>query len=158
MQLWSRPESKSYLAWMWRVVLDTNVLVSAIITPGNQPPAKIVAALMNVEYLAVVSKPVLAEYLRVLNYPKVLKAGRINVSDTIRFVDLVFEGAELVKIPKDKRREISNLRDPNDLDFLLTAKFGQADYLVSGDKDLLVLESYGQTKIISPAEFLKILK
>ena len=49
-------------------------------------------------------------------------------------------------------------RDPKDNKFLALAVSGQADYLITGDKDLLVLKSIGAIPIVSPAEFLAKIK
>lgn len=48
---------------------------------------------------------------------------------------------------------VANLRDPNDQMIIATALFGGADYLITGDKDMLVLKKIKKTVIISPRDF-----
>ena len=80
-------------------------------------------------------------------------ARRIHLDDLEDLIRIIEEDGFLVE-PKDIP-ELS--RDPDDDVFLSCARASQADYLVTGDNDLLILKQHGNTKIVNPAEFLKIL-
>ena len=127
-----------------RVVLDTNVLVSGLAYPGSVP-GRIVSAWRQGGLDVVLSRYILDEMARVL--PRLsriqMTAAEIrDVADSFMFLaDIVEpEGAQDV-----------NLRDPADQPVLLTLLASQANYLITGDKDLLALANH--YPIITPAEF-----
>jgi putative PIN family toxin of toxin-antitoxin system len=127
-----------------RVVLDTNVLVSGLAYPGSVP-GRIVTAWRQGGLEVVPSRYILDELVRVLRrLPRVqLTAAEIrDLADSFMFLADVVEprGAEDV-----------DLRDPADQPVLLTLQAAKADYLVTGDKDLLALA--GRYPILAPAEF-----
>jgi putative PIN family toxin of toxin-antitoxin system len=127
-----------------RVVLDTNVLVSALAYPGSIPGC-ILSAWREGEVDLVLSRYILDEMVRVLpRLPRVtLTAAEIrDLADSFLFM------AEIVD-PSPETDE--TLRDPADQPVLGTLRAAQADYLVTGDKDLLALgERY---PIVTPAVF-----
>lgn len=127
-----------------RVVLDTNVLVSGLAYPGSVP-GRIVAAWRQGGLEVALSRYILDELVRVLpRLPRIcMTSAEIrDLADSFMFLaDIVEpEGAHDV-----------NLRDPADQPVLLTLLAAKADYLVTGDKDLLVLAS--QYPILTPSEF-----
>lgn len=128
-----------------RLVLDTNVLVSGLAYPASVP-GRIVGAWRAGHLKLVLSTAILDELARVL--PRLPRAG-IGAADARDLADsLLFlaDGVDITAIPPDPR-----LRDAADQPILATLRASQADYLVSGDKDLLALaESY---PIVTPAEF-----
>ena len=127
-----------------RVVLDTNVLVSGLAYP-NSIPGRIVGAWRQGALAVVVSRYILDEMVRVL--PRLarvqLTAGEIrDLADSFLFLAEVVEPGGV----GDER-----LRDAADQPVLGTLIVSDADYLVTGDKDLLTLgEEYA---IVTPAEF-----
>lgn len=127
-----------------RVVLDTNVLVSALAYPGSVP-GRILNAWLEGEVDLVLSRYILDEMVRVLpRLPRItLTAAEIrDLADSFLFM------AEIVE-PSDELE--ATLRDPADQPVLGTLRASQADYLVTGDKDLLALgERY---PIVTPAVF-----
>jgi len=133
-----------------RVVLDTNVLVSALLFTG--PPSQLVPAWQSGRLRPVLSAEILEEYLRVLAYRKFkLTDDEIHgliEEDLLPFVDTV--RTTPVTVP--------SLRDPDDLKFIACAKAAKVRWLVSGDDDLLSLGTVGSIEIMPVAHFLKLLK
>jgi len=130
------------------VVIDTNVLVSGIFWGGT--PLKIIRFWTNNHMKLVVSEEILNEYLRVIE----------KISDSTGHHDL-YEYWSLI-IPKMvklvKVKKLFHLcRDPGDNKFLDCAISGKAKYLISGDRDLLVLRNIMQTQIITPRKFVDLL-
>jgi putative PIN family toxin of toxin-antitoxin system len=129
-----------------RVVLDTNVLVSALLFGG--PTGMLRDAWKTGRIIPLVSKETFAEFRRVLSYPKFKLSQR-----EIRAI-LNEEILPIVE-PVEITEEVAGVcRDPRDYMFLAVAACGSAQYLITGDQDLLVLKSYSSTHIVTVAEFL----
>ncbi|BBL77552.1 putative toxin-antitoxin system toxin component, PIN family [Methylomagnum ishizawai] len=135
-----------------RVVLDTNVLVSALLVESSLP-AKLVTHWRQGRFTLITAVPQLEELARVTRYPKIrarLKpalAGRL-VND-LREVAVMVEALPLIDASPD----------PYDNYLLSIASGGEADYLVTGDKpDLLALGHYGRTRIVSVRDFITLAK
>jgi uncharacterized protein len=136
-----------------RAVLDTNIFVSGLINPKGAPAA-ILRALRSKQFILVSSPPINEEIVEVLNRPYI--RDRYGLGDRIFDVSFIlWELAELVvDLP-----EVKVSSDPDDDKFLATADAGRADYLVTGDVgDLLRLQKYRDVTIISPREFVSVLK
>ncbi len=136
-----------------RAVLDTNVFVSGLISPKG-PPASILRALRSRRFVLVSSPQINEEIVEVLNRPII--RDRYGLGD--RIFDLSFilwELAELVtELPA-----VKVCTDPDDDKFLATAEAGRANYLVTGDVgDLLHLRNYKEVAIVSPREFVSLLR
>ncbi|TAK53406.1 MAG: putative toxin-antitoxin system toxin component, PIN family, partial [Gammaproteobacteria bacterium] len=127
-----------------RVVLDTNVLVSGLVYPGSVP-GRIVEAWRQGSLAVVLSRYILDELVRVL--PRLSKV-RMTPAEIRDLADSFVFLADVVE-PQGVREP--NLRDPADQPVLLTLLAANADYLISGDKDLLALAE--QYSIITPAQF-----
>ena len=127
-----------------RVVLDTNVLVSGLAYPGSVP-GRIVATWRQGCLDVVLSHYILDELARV--FPRLPRIGM--TSGEIR--DLVDSLMFLVDIVEPEGVQAAELRDPADQPVLLTLQAGRADYLITGDKDLLALAN--RYPIVTPAEF-----
>jgi putative PIN family toxin of toxin-antitoxin system len=128
-----------------RVVLDTNVLVSGLAYPGSVP-GRIVSVWRQGGLDVVLSRYILDEMSRVLS-----RLSRISLSSgEIR--DLVDSFMFLADIVEPDGGRDASLRDPADQQVLLgTLLASKADYLITGDKDLLALaEKY---PIVTPATF-----
>lgn len=131
-----------------RVVIDTNILLSALIFSGGR--VGVFRPLwQDHRFQPLVSKPTVTELIRVLAYPKfkLTPAEREDLlADYLPFCETVIMPLELPKIPI--------CRDPFDESFLHLAIVGQADYLVTGDRDLLVLADIFDCPIVTSAQFL----
>lgn len=136
-----------------RAVLDTNVSVSGLISPKG-PPAAILRALRAERFILVSSPPINDEIIRVLDRP--------NIRDRYGLGDRVFDVAFILWELAELATDVPDVRvssDPDDNKFLATADAGRADYLVTGDTgDLLRLRKYKQVMIISPREFVSVLR
>jgi putative PIN family toxin of toxin-antitoxin system len=135
-----------------RAVLDTNLLVSYLLT--HRPPiATLIDDYLAREQFGLVTAVVLLEELdRVLGYPKLRRY--YSEESRTRFVALIAALGEVIELPESVP---SICRDPDDDWVIACAVVGQADYLVSGDRDLLALERVGEIPILSAAQFLEIL-
>jgi uncharacterized protein len=129
------------------VVLDTNILVSALFFQGEL--ARIVTLWKSGSIQPVFTKETFAEFREILHYPKF--SLREDEMRTI-LEDEVLPFFEAIEVEDKIGR---TCRDSQDDKIIACAVAAQADYIVSGDKDLLVLKKYGQIKIISASEFLK---
>jgi putative PIN family toxin of toxin-antitoxin system len=137
---------------MLRVVIDTNVLVSAIILPHSHV-GPILIYLRRGAYIPLYHTDTLDELIRVLARPRIRTKYHITDNDTRTVVDLLLLRGELV----DTIEQIVICRDPKDDVFLSVALAGQADVLVTGDSDLLSLNPFRGIPILTPAEFLTLL-
>ncbi|MBI4379949.1 MAG: putative toxin-antitoxin system toxin component, PIN family [candidate division NC10 bacterium] len=134
---------------MIRAVLDTNVILSALLFGGST--GGLVRAWQTGWFQLLLSRALLEEILRVLAYPKFhLTEGEIRgllEEELIPF-------AETVII---RRQPTIQVRDPDDLAVAACALTGRARYLVTGDADLLSLGRIRQVDVIRPADFLALL-
>ena len=132
-----------------RVVLDTNVLLSGIEYPASIP-GKIIAAWRYGSVDVVLSGFILDELRRVL--PRLANSHLLSAVEIEDLVDILSIQAEIVD---PLSNQTPDLRDPNDLPVLGTLlaaqRAGGADYLVTGDKDLLAMS--GSFPIVTPAQF-----
>ena len=128
-----------------RGVFDNNVLVSAALLGGV--PRKAFDKLLD-SGTVLVSVPVLLELADVLNRPKFDKY--VTHDERMRFMVSFLKVAEMIEVSET----IIACRDPKDDKLLELAVSGTADFLVTGDKDLLVLNPFRGVEIITPREFL----
>jgi len=132
-----------------RVVLDTSVLVAALITPGT-PPDRIYQAWRKRRFERVTSEWQLGEFRRVSRYPR-LRPYLMPAEAGAMVNGLRREGIVLKTLAT-----ISRSSDPDDDPILATAVGGEADYLVTGDKrGLLVLGNIGRTRIVAARAFVE---
>ena len=115
-----------------RVVLDVNVLVSALLS-GSGAPGRLIALWLEGAFELVVSEELLAELGRALAYPKLRE--HISREDAADFMALLRATASMVA---DAERPAHISRDPGD-DYLVALAKASVSVLVSGDRDLLVL-------------------
>lgn len=127
-----------------RVVLDTNVLVSGLAYPASIP-GRIIAAWRQGALDVVLSHYILEELTRVLP-----RLPRIRLSPT-ELQDLVDSLLFLADIVEPQGLLEKALRDPADQPVLQTLLSSQAQYLITGDKDLLALAD--RYPILGPADF-----
>lgn len=138
---------------MLRVVLDANVLVSAILNPHGYP-ARILTAWREGAINLVLSFAVLDEIARVLAYPKLQKWHGWSADQSAAFVA---ELAALASVVPVRTVILDGAKDPDEGRYLACAIEGEADYIVSGDHHLLVLRRYHQIPILTPRLFVEVL-
>jgi uncharacterized protein len=132
-----------------KAVIDANVWVSGLIARGNS--SRIVDLFRSGGFQAFCS-PELIDELAVLARPRI--AQRIQPELAHQLLDLLKTKAGFASL--ESIPQIS--RDPKDDAYLACARAAKCDFLVSGDKDLLVLKEYEGTKIVSPADFVRLVQ
>jgi len=138
-----------------KIVLDTNVLVSAFISKHGKPAALLDLILTFSEVQLIVSKPILEELESVLRRKEVRERFDYSVSDIKSFVRAVQKVSFKVKI-KSSFKVVAE--DPKDNLVLNTAYDGKADYVVSGDRHLKGLKEFKGVKIVNPTQMIDILR
>ena len=137
-----------------KVVFDTNVVITSYLAPQS-----ICATLMNCWHTEVfdlvVSDPLLQEYQAVLNYPKIQKHTRMTPTEMQQAIRNFRQFALLVE-PKEEITVVERDRDDNKI--IACALAGEAEYIVTGDNDLLSMKAYRGIRILTPAAFLAYLE
>jgi len=131
-----------------RVVLDTNIFVSAIL--GGKLSI-ILDEWRAGQFTLLVSEPIVREYLDVISRPKF----KIVASEIATITEYLLKTAEFVT-PMETIAVIE--ADPSDNKFLEAALTGNAIYIVSGDHHLLQLHSFRDIKILAAHDFITLLK
>ena len=132
-----------------RIVLDTNIFVSSLISDkGN--PAKIIRWWLEEKYDVVLTEPILAEILSVTDYDRIKKKyAKVN-ENRLEFTALISEQAIWVE-PIDTLNII--VADESDNRYFECALAGNAQYIVTVDKHLLDFGEYEGISILTPAAF-----
>ena len=126
-----------------RIVVDTNVLISGVFFGGM--PRKVLSAVISKEITAYATEEIVDEYNEIVQEMISRKQGHLNN-------DILAPLIGTMEIVEAKTRvELS--RDPDDDKFLGCAKDAKALYIVSGDKDFLVLDKFEGIEIITAKEF-----
>ena len=129
-----------------RVVLDTNIYISALALPGSIAEEALQRAAFK-RYDLLTSPAILAELANVLT-------RKFKIGEASRALEACREMAELAVVVRPTRR-IDILQDKPDNRLLECAVAGHADRLVTGDKHLLKLKHYEDVLIVRLADFLK---
>jgi putative PIN family toxin of toxin-antitoxin system len=132
-----------------RAVIDTGVFVSALLRKQGTTGA-VLRALRDGRFTAIYSTEIVVEIIDVLGRANFRTKYHIEPDDITALVNLIRLRGELV-IPA---RKVTACRDPKDDKFLDVALATQTDCIVSGDSDLLDLNSFEDIPILRPAEFL----
>jgi uncharacterized protein len=127
-------------------VLDTNVLLSAILRTGDVSKKALAKARLEGEIFF--SEATFDELIDVINRPKLQKYIDPEIKDA--FIKNTLNKFDILKVEPS----ITACRDPKDNKFLDLIVEIKADMLISGDKDLLVLHPFQSIPIITPSEFL----
>jgi len=132
-----------------RIVLDTNVIISAMIFKGEV--SKIVNLWRNGTIIPLFSKGTFGEFKTVLTYPKfALSPGEIEV-----LIEEILPFSEIVDI----KEEVSGVcRDPEDDKFLSCAVSGRADMIITGDAGIIILRRYRGIPIMTVSGLFRWLK
>ena len=130
-----------------RVVIDTNVLVSAIVFGGI--PKQILTLVLDENITGVATRILVAELIDVLSKKFHFSPQKLADAESL------IQDSFLILQPE---RTISLLDDDDDNRVLEAAVAGACDYIVTGDKDLLRLKEYKEITIVTAAEFISILE
>lgn len=134
---------------IYKVVLDTNVIFSAL--AFDKQVEEVFRKVLNdkTKFLAYRSPNTTAELELKLKSPKFLAYRGFTASQVSQILNQYYLQTLLVEVGL----VVTKSRDPKDNQFLALAEEVDADYLITGDKDLLVLKNYGSTQILKPSEF-----
>jgi uncharacterized protein len=133
---------------MYKVIFDTNIWISFLI--GKQF-ASMKELLVTAAIQPIFSDQLLDELLITTQKPKLQKYfQKDRVDDLMIFLSEIGEIIE-------SRSIVSAYRDPKDNYILALAKDSNADFLITGDRDLLVLERFDRTQIVTYQDFLNII-
>ena len=128
-----------------KVVIDTNLWISFLISKKYDALDKLFA----LDYITLIfSEELLEEFVEVAKRPKFQKY--FSNTDLIILLSQIYTKAEFIDVQSD----VIICRDEKDNFLLSLAKDGKANYLVSGDKDLLEIQKFEKTKIVTISEFL----
>ncbi len=137
-----------------RVVLDANVVISALITPQGAM-AQVLDFWKQGVYELVLSPAVLDEIARVAHYPRIQERYRLDDAQIEEFVHLLSEEATLIE-PTLRVQVMAD--DPDDDRYVECAVAAGADLIVTGDAHLLKLGDYQGIRITKPGDFLLLLR
>jgi uncharacterized protein len=126
-----------------KIVVDTNVVISGVFFGGF--PRKILRAIVDKKIVACATTKIIEEYEEIVVEMIDRKQGSLNHNLLTPLVNAM----EII-IPISN---VKKCRDPDDDKFLSCAKDANAIYIISGDKDLLVLQQFENIKIITAKEF-----
>jgi putative PIN family toxin of toxin-antitoxin system len=129
-----------------RVVLDTNILISAALKADSAP--RLALRWVAQRGVLLKSADTEEEFYRTLRKPKL---ARLLAGDFLIRLDRLMENAEGVKVVE----RIRACRDPDDDKFLELAVNGGANMIVSGDTDLRLLRTFRGIPIVGPAAFVR---
>ena len=132
-----------------KVVLDTNILVSALIKAGK--PRDLFNRLVKDKQI-VLSRAILEEFLDVIEDPKIAKYT--SEKDVTVFLNTLKNSARIVQV-KSKFKAVMD--DPDDDAIVRAAYDSKANYIISGDKHLLALKHIRGTRILTVDEMLNAL-
>ncbi len=130
-----------------RVVLDTNVLVSALIKSGR--PRSFLKAMLRPDHALILSEPIIEEFSRVTADEKIKRYA--DDEAVAAYLRVLLSKAVFVR-PKSRVRVF----DSPDDKVLSTAKEGDADFIVTGDKHMLELKEFKGIKIVTVEKALSI--
>lgn len=139
---------------MIRAVLDTNVLIAAVINVKSSVTQEIYQNFLALHFTLVISSEVLEEVEDLINRERIVKRHKRTPNEREVIMGEIASLSYIV--PSATQVEI--VRDPDDNKIISAALEGKADYIVSRDKDLLDLEEYQIIKIVTPEKFMEILR
>jgi uncharacterized protein len=142
---------------MTRVVLDTNLLVSALLSPSGKP-VQILKMAFGGSLDMVISPALLKEITLVLNYEKIRNLLAKHAVSDDEVGDVVRKILKTALVVPGKLNLDSLSRDPSDNIVLSCATEGNADFIVSGDRHLTELVSFEGIPVVSPDTFLKLVE
>ena len=132
---------------MTRAVLDTNIFISSLFWRGA--PYQVVSKGLGGAFTILVSSEILEEVRNVLS-----QKFKFPVEDTRAFIEVIVSKSEIVE-----SSIVLNVvkQDPADNKIIECAVVGKANYIVSGDTDLLSMKKYDTIEIVTPNKFLGLL-
>lgn len=128
-----------------RIIIDTNLWISFLITKRL---VKLDTLFLRDDVVLLFSEELLAELIEVAQRPKFSKY--FSPTDLNKLLDLLTEMSEIIEV----QSSVDICRDVEDNFLLALAKDGRANYLITGDQNLLTIKQFGQTQIVTISELL----
>ncbi len=135
-------------------VVDTNILVSSVISDRG-PLRRVFELWREARFTLVSSLGLLEEIGHVLRYPRIRQRYGLPESDILAFLHLLSTAATIVP---PQTFPLRDLPGPSDAKLFSAALAGRAEYLVTGDLQLLELRDYAGIQVVSPADFVAIVE
>jgi putative PIN family toxin of toxin-antitoxin system len=135
----------------YQIVVDTNVIISSVLTPGGKPD-QLFMAVFEGQLQLILSKAILQEARRVFSYHKIQKLLDRRGVTTEDIEDFLIKLIKISTLVSPISRPDIIIDDPVDNSILATALDGQANFIVSGDQHLIALKEYKGIPILTPAE------
>jgi len=132
-----------------RIIVDTNLWISFLLTRDfKKLDEKLVKGKVRIFF----SLELIEEFLNVVERPKLKR--HFNLKDVEQLIELFDSYGEIIEV----KSKVNRCRDIKDNFILALAKDSKANYLITGDQDLLVLKEFEGTHIISIIDYLKTIK
>ena len=140
-----------------RIVLDTNVLVSAILSPQSVS-AQILRLVLDDAVTLAISQDILDEAYRVVRYPKLVRLMKKH-GITPEVVDSIIKRLSTIAVitPGELKPDVVR-DDPSDNMILACAVESEANFIISGDHHLTELKEFQGIMIVNPSTFLSIVR
>lgn len=137
-----------------RAVLDANTLISAVINVRASVSQEIYQASKSKHFILIISPQILSEADDVLRRARLMRVHKYSFKQLRKIIKEIAN----VSYPVLGNTKVEIVRDPDDDKIISAALEGKADYIVTRDRDLLDLKQYQEIKIITPEEFMEILR
>lgn len=134
---------------MIKAVLDVNILISGLFWKG---PSRRVVDFVIVHRIESITSPNILAELEAVLYEDFSDIPYSRIEEIIRDI------LSYSRLVAAERISVKGLRDIKDTKIIACALAGKAEYIVTGDKDLLVLKEYKGVRIVTPKAFLDIAK
>ena len=132
---------------MQRIVIDTNVIVSALIGSGH--PKKIIHDFVfGKKVIVCISAEIFAEYIEVLNRERFSK-----YPEFLTKAEIVLNKIEELSQKYFPEKAVTVIKDDKDNRFLELAEAADAEFLITGNINDFTMKQFGKTKIVSPEEY-----
>lgn len=129
-----------------KIILDTNIWISFLITNSMKGIDKLI---FDDKAVLLFSDELMTEFIDVTSREKL--KSYFTKEDIASLIELIEEYGEIIKV----KSRVDICWDKEDNFLLSLAKDGKADYLITGDKDLLVIDNFEKTTMISLTDFLE---
>jgi len=146
MQKLKPPEKSEEL----RIVIDTNILVSAHINAAGPPAAILMECSTNLSLIPLYTDAIFDEYTRVLKRPK-FKFSEKVIDETLMWFSRAARKVEM-------KSQMNVLLDPDDNRFLECAIDGDAAFIITGNHKHFPFPSWNDIQIVKPSDFIKIMR
>jgi putative PIN family toxin of toxin-antitoxin system len=135
-----------------RLILDANIFVSALISPKGACGQILRYVLENPDvFELIMTEKIIAEVIESLSKPRVMRYSKKTIEESTMWIEDI---SSVTTIVPDMPISFDECRDPDDVVYLAAANTAKVSFIVSGDRNLLVLERYHETEIVSPSNFI----